>query len=313
MDAADIGEFEVLIGLGEAMAEPAREIADYRRRFAKQRRALVRDRAREVLDEIDEALAQLSPLFERDGTSVDHPAWDRFQERIAELERLLGQSVLLRGRWPDLKRHIGFGVGGDLRDIIEHDWPDVRPRIVEGLYDALEPLPVGIEDLAAAVAAKPSGPVSTKLAWNTLDADDLERLLFNLLTDAPNYENVQWALHTNAPDRGRDLAADRVYRDPLSGVQRQRVAVQCKHWLSRSVRPDDLVRELASVDLWDHPRVDVLVVATSGRFTMDAVSWVEKHNGERKVPRIEMWPESHLESLLAQRSDLVSEFRLRGG
>lgn len=311
MDAADIGEPEVLIGLSEAMAAPAREVAAYRRKFTKQRRALVRGRAREVLDEIDEALSELSPLFERDGTSVDHSAWDRFQERVAELERLLGASVLLRGRWPDLKRHIRFGLGGDLRDIIEHDWPDVRRRIVEGLYDALEPLPVGIEDLATAVAEKPSGPVSTQLAWDKLEPDDFERLLFNLLTAAANYENVQWAMHTNAPDRGRDIAADRISRDSLSGVQRQRVAVQCKHWRSRSVRPDDLVKEIASVELWDHPPVDVLIVATSGRFTMDAISWVEKHNAERKLPRIEIWPESHLESLLAQRSDLVSEFQLR--
>lgn len=154
------------------MAAPGRELADYRRRFTKQRRALVRGRAREVLDEIDDALSELSPLFERKSTSVDHPAWDRFQERVAELERLLGASVLLRGRWPDLKRHIRFGLSGDLRDIVELDWPDVRPRIVEGLYDALEPLPVGIEDLATAVAEKPSGRVSTQLAWNVLEAED---------------------------------------------------------------------------------------------------------------------------------------------
>ena len=44
---------------------------------------------------------------------------------------------------------------------------------------------------------------------------------------------------------------------------------------------------------------------------MDAVSWIEKRNGNREHPAIEHWPESHLESLLAQRPDLVEEFNLR--
>ena len=311
LDAAEIDEPEILIRLSADMAEPARDLADYRRRFTKQRRVLVRDRARELLEKIDHALAELSPHYERDAGTVDHPAWIRLHDYVAELERLLGASVLVRGRWPDLKRHLSFGVGVDLRDIVEHDWPDVRPRIVEGLYGDLEPLPVDLLDLAVVVAEQPRGPVSTKLAWGALSPEDFERLIFNLLTNVQNYENVQWAMRTNAPDRGRDVAADRVSTDPLSGVQRQRVAVQCKHWLTKSVAPDVLAKEVTSAQLWDNPPVDVLIVATSGRFTMDAISWSEQHNADRKFPRIELWPESHLESLLAQRPDLVAEFGLR--
>jgi hypothetical protein len=311
LDADEIGEPDILIDLGNARAEPTRQLAEYRRRYTKQRRALVRDRARELLDEIDDALIQMAPVVERDAQAVDHPSWSKLHDAFAELERLLGASVLHRGRWPDLKRHLAFGLGVDLRDIVEHDWPDVRPRIVEGLYDELEPLPVELPDLAMVVAGRPSGPVSTKLAWERLQPEDFERLIFNLLNDVPAYENVQWAMRTNAPDRGRDIAADRVSTDPLSGVQRLRVAVQCKHWLTKSVGPSDLAKEVASVQLWDNPPVDVLIVATSGRFTMDAISWTEQHNAARKLPRIELWPESHLESLLAQRPNLVAEFSLR--
>ena len=65
------------------------------------------------------------------------------------------------------------------------------------------------------------------------------------------------------------------------------------------------------MDLWEPPRVDVLVIAASGHFTKDAVQWIEKHNQEDKALRIEMWPESHLESLLVKRSDLIAEYGLR--
>lgn len=64
--------------------------------------------------------------------------------------------------------------------------------------------------------------------------------------------------------------------------------------------------------LWNAPRVDVLVVATSGRFTADAVEWVETANAAGAPPRIEMWSESHLECLLASRPALIAEVGLRG-
>jgi hypothetical protein len=63
--------------------------------------------------------------------------------------------------------------------------------------------------------------------------------------------------------------------------------------------------------LWEPPRVDVFVIATSGTFTTDAVDYVEKTNQGDTGMRIEMWPESHLESLLARRPALIAEFKLR--
>ena len=63
--------------------------------------------------------------------------------------------------------------------------------------------------------------------------------------------------------------------------------------------------------LWTDPRVDVLVVATSGRFTADAVTWIEQYNAGGGSRRIEPWAESHLERLLAARPALIAEFQLR--
>jgi len=38
---------------------------------------------------------------------------------------------------------------------------------------------------------------------------------------------------------------------------------------------------------------------------------VEKHNQSDAAMRIDMWPESHLELLLAQRAGVIAQFGLR--
>ena len=169
-------------------------------------------------------------------------------------------------RAPRKACHLAWGQGCDAHDIAEHDWPSVIQDIQSALYGALEPIPVNVSDLADLAATRPAGLVSTKLAWPLIDADGLERLILNIFDDAPGYENAQSLMHTTAPDRGRDVSVDRVITDSLGGVTRQRVIVQCKHWLSRSVAPSDVTHAVAAVKLWEPPPVDVLIVTTTGRF-----------------------------------------------
>ncbi|WP_085943108.1 restriction endonuclease [Hydrocarboniphaga effusa] len=99
--------------------------------------------------------------------------------------------------------------------------------------------------------------------------------------------------------------------DAYSGTRRERVIVQCKHWRSRSVSVPDLAVVKTQMQLWEPPRIDALVIATSGRFTADAVKWIERHNQSDSALKIHMWAESHLEMLLASRPNLIAEFRLR--
>jgi hypothetical protein len=63
--------------------------------------------------------------------------------------------------------------------------------------------------------------------------------------------------------------------------------------------------------LWEPPRVDELIVVSSGRFTTDAVDYIERHNRGCEAMRIEMWPNSQLERLLANRPELIADFHLR--
>ncbi len=61
-------------------------------------------------------------------------------------------------------------------------------------------------------------------------------------------------------------------------------------------------------ELSEPPRMDVCVIVSSGRFTPDAVAAIEKHNQSDTGLEVEMWPESHLERVLATRPDLIGAF-----
>jgi hypothetical protein len=164
--------------------------------------------------------------------------------------------------------------------------------------------------LAILVAARPKGPITTALDRPNISDEDFERLIFTLISDTPGYENPEWLMQTRAPDRGRDLSVTRVTQDELS--VRHRVVIQCKHWTSRSVNLVEVSSTKEQMALWPNPRVDILILATSGRFTADAVTWIEQHNAGGIAPRIEMWADSHLERLLAARPAIIAEFGLRG-
>jgi hypothetical protein len=313
-DAQEVGEIECIMAVERQIGEPSRMLREYRYRFNEKRRELIRDALTELVDAIDANLRNLTKLLEGDELShevVSDNEFEQLKENVAQIATLLGSSVAKPPRWSDLHRHMRFGMLGDLHDIIEHDWPSVKAGLRKSMYGEKEPVPVDIEDLGALVSAKPRGPVATRLKWESLGEDEFERLIFVLISSESGYENPEWLMKTNAPDRGRDLSVYRVYADPLAGTLRQRVIIQCKHWQSKSVAPSDVATLKEQMKLWEPPRVDIHIIATSGRFTSDAVAVVEKHNHSDSALRIEMWPDSHLERLLASRPAIIAEFGLR--
>jgi hypothetical protein len=314
LDAHEVGEIEYIVSVERQIGEPARLLREYRYRFNQTRRKLIRDALTELIDAIDANLRELRKILDEDAPSNDviiNPEFDQLKENIAQINTLLGSSVSKPARWTDLHRHMHFGMLGDLHDIIELDWPSVKAGLRKSLYGEREPMPVDVEDLGVLVSHKPRGPVATKLLWERLNDEYFERLIFALISSEHGYENPEWSMKPNAPDRGRDLLVYRVYTDALGGTFRQRVIIQCKHWQSKSVGPSEIATLKEQMKMWEPPRVDVLVIATSGRFTPDAVAIIEKQNQSDSALRIEMWPESHLERLLASRPAIIAEFGLR--
>jgi hypothetical protein len=313
LGANEVNEFEYHVSIENELAAPGKAIREYRFKFNRKRRELIREAIEEHMNLIEVDLSSLydSVVASSISEKVSGPAWESIKEHVDQMDTLLGASVARPRAWNDLRRHLSFGQVQDVLDIKKRDWPQIRKTISDGLYDKNEPIPLDIEDLADIVSAKPRGTITTKLAWEKLDDEMFERLLFRLISEVPGYENPQWLMKTKASDRGRDLSVTRVLADPLSGAIRQRVVIQCKNWLKNSVSIDSISETMQNMALWDEPPVDVLVMATSGRFSSDAVLWVEKRNvGDNRI-KIEMWPESHLERLLASRPGLIAEFRLR--
>lgn len=314
IDADEIGELHIKVAFEEEITSPGREIAEYRHRLDRKRRELVRVAMSDLIAAIDRTLRSLGKIIPKRlnrTRKVKSPHWEKLREQVQEIESLLGSGLPRPPRWDDLRRHLYFGHMQDLMDVLRLDWPEVRNGLNKGFYDKDEPLPVNIADLGMLAASQPKGQVVTKLKWDSLSEEDFERLMFSLISSAPAYENPEWLTHTNAPDRGRDLSVVRIVNDPLSGATRSRVLIQCRRRTRKSVSPSDVASLKELIATWEPPKVDVLIIATTGRFTSDAVATIEKHNTGDHALRIEMWPESHLERLLAARPALIAEFGLR--
>lgn len=314
LDAKEIGEISAEVAVEDQIEAPGRELAEYRHRLNKKRRQLIRSVMSDAIAAIDQTLRSLKKIVPKKpipAREIKSPHWEKLKAQIQEVEMLLGSAVPRPSRWNDLRRHLHFGAMQDLMDVIRHDWPEVKTGLSKGLYGRDEPLPVDVADLGALAATQPKGQVVTKLKWESLSDEDFERLVFSLIAATPGYENPEWLLHTNAPDRGRDLSVTRIVNDPLSGTTRSRVLIQCRHRMSKSVSPADVAALKEQIGTWEPPKVDVFIIATTGRFTGDAVAAIEKNNAGDRALKIEMWPESHLEKLLAQRPVLIAQFGLR--
>lgn len=311
VDYMEIGEPP--LGVFAAKEQPDKDLAEYRYRLSRARRRVIRDRLLELTGKLDNLLPQMLVDVARDDQALlEDTRVAVIIEAITEIERLMGDTAARQGRWSDLHRHIRFGQGHDWHDIHEFDWPSVKKDIEAAGFSEADPLPVpeGI-DLGRIASSKPTGKASTALQWDVLDSTQFERLLYDLARVLPGYRNVQLLMKTNAADRGRDVSAERVTDDGAGGVRSERVIIQAKHWLSKSVPPFEINNAVTTVTLWEPPVVRVLIVATSGHFTPDAVAWTEKHNEAGKQPWIDLWPESRLSTLLSERPYLVAEYSLR--
>lgn len=106
--------------------------------------------------------------------------------------------------------------------------------------------------------------------------------------------------------------AYRTLPDASGFARRERVVIQAKHWRAKSVDSASILDVVSRLSAWEPPHIHSLVVATSGRFTPDAVRFIESHNDKGSDPRIEPWPETHLEAMLARRPELTAAYGLRG-
>ena len=311
IDTLEVGELIDRAALDTHFHRLGEILSDYRFRVESKRREFARQTVQDLCARTELKLEELRPSWKRQktNTSLAKSKWQELTSLFKSIDALLGKSLGRPERWSDMATHLSFGQRGDYDDIVSHDWPNIRQWLDRALYAESDPIPVTAKDLGELVSSKPQGQVATELNWEALSPEDFERLVFNLIDQTKGYENPQWLTHTNAADRGRDLSVERILQDALAGSRKQRVILACKHTNKVNLK---VVSELqVQMRLWNSPRVDELIVVTTGRFTTDAIDWIEKHNQSSDVMRIEMWANSHLERLLARRPELIAEFKLR--
>lgn len=212
-EAGEVGEPELCVSTEQQIDEPGLQLREYRFRYEKARRQVVRGHVDKRMEEVERLLPEMLRESVED-TGPTWESWDRLSTVVAELDRLLGDAVPRRARWNDLARHLHFRADVDLHDIASMDWPSVRNEVEAFLFSGWEPVPVGVDDLQLLADAQPTGPVSTSLRWDLLDAEAFERVVFELVRATDGYENANWLMNTHAPDRGRDIEVERVVSDP---------------------------------------------------------------------------------------------------
>jgi hypothetical protein len=244
----------------EAIEQPDKDISEYRYRLKRARRLAVRSRIEVVVSEVDRLLPLCVLGVARDCSDrLERPETDPIRGHIAEIDRLLGDASPRTGRWSDLYRHMSFGEGHDWWDIVEFDWPSVKPEILSAVITEVDPLPVPDLDLGLAAANEPSGGVTTALRWEALTDEGFERLLFDLLRGLDGYDSVDWLMKTNASDHGRDLTAHMTLPDSSGFARRERVVVQAKHWRKKSVDPASILDVVSRLSAWEPPHIHRLV------------------------------------------------------
>lgn len=316
LDAQEIGEIDMHVGIEETVTAPEKSLAEYRFRFNRVRKELIRSMVRSLITEGDALIPKLKQLIPARNDidwnkEIESEGLHELESIVNRLDVLFGSAIPKPPQWRDLRRHLHFSQLCDVRDVVQEDWNAVTSALDSLLYDETEPIPVGTADLSVLARQDQSGIVVSELNWNQLSAEAFERLVYNLISYAAEYSNPAWLTETKAPDRGRDLSALRISHDSLSESRSERVIIQCKHRSRVNVSLPDVTALKDQMSLWEPPPVNVLIIATSAKFTTNAIDYIEKHNFRGKRPRIEMWSVSHLEKLLHERPYLIAEYALR--
>jgi len=310
LDALEVGMIEAKNLTEDSVTQPGRDLADYRHRLRSNRRKLTRKALDETLRAVDSILQATHHTDE--GLIFDDSesnGWPQLISNWKQIHRLMGSDCPSGERWSDMRRHIHFAEPHDLQDIVDKDWPTVRESILDHAFEG-EPIPVEAVELSDLVEEAPSGPVSTSLNWSVLDPDGFERVVLEILRSSKGYENCKRLMHVHASDKGRDLSADRVVVDTLSGTKRIPVMIQCKHYQAKSVGLPECTQAVEQAKLWTDARFQVVVIATSGNLTQQALEWIEKRHTDGDVPAVDVWNQTDLEWFLAPKPAIRASFGL---
>ncbi|MEP0854417.1 restriction endonuclease [Trichocoleus sp. DQ-U1] len=269
----------------------------------------------DILEEIEDLLARLQDIYLGknlpSSQKVEDSSLPKLKEKVSDIEICFGKGISQPQRWTDLNRHLAFGEIHDLDDIVYHDWPSVRQGILRSFFRLRDIASLDGESISELRSLVKHVANRSRFSWKELSSEEFERLIFQVISSPDiTYENAEFLMRTNAPDCGRDISVWRVYQDSFSGSIRHRVIIQCKHWPDRSLSVRDISYLKDQLQLWEPPRVDVLIIATTGCFSADTVRFMEKHNQSPSALRIEYWPIEKIRKIVDSRPYLLEKFKV---
>lgn len=137
-----------------------------------------------------------------------------------------------------------------------------------------------------------------------LSPTEFENLIFDL-TVLRGATNVNW--RTPGADGGRDIEASVAYRD-FSGAQlTQKWFIECKRYAVASIDWPTIYQKVAYADSL---QAEVLLMCTTSKFSVPAVTQVEAWNSSRRSPVIRLWPRHEIDLQLKSCPDLLVKYGL---
>lgn len=145
----------------------------------------------------------------------------------------------------------------------------------------------------------------TKVLWNEVSDSQLEEVLYSLL-EAMGANRLVWRSGTNsginAADGGRDLEATFNQPTPDGELEQQKWWIECKRrssTLEKSAVQNAVNDALAS-------DIDVLVIATSSRFSNPTRDWVDSRVRDRQGFKVRLWDRDKLDSLVRKYPEIAA-------
>lgn len=148
--------------------------------------------------------------------------------------------------------------------------------------------------------------IPASVPWSELTGEALEELVYWLL-DSMGARDLEWRAGgrgTTAADGGRDLRATFYVPLPDGEIDSQVWWVQAKG-TSTTVSKADVIEFLNLGKA--SPGVDVLVMASNGRFTNPTRDIVREHNAAASPPRLNLWDRDTLIKHLKQHPSVVAQ------
>jgi hypothetical protein len=133
--------------------------------------------------------------------------------------------------------------------------------------------------------------------WTKLTEAAFEELVFALISSDPAFGDTEW-VYPYANTIRRDISTVRAATNSEGRCACLRTLVQCRHPVSGQISFEELMLVKEQVALWNDPPFDVIVLATSGRFTDEAQRWAVVHNAASRKPRFELFSRDKLEQML---------------